>query len=118
MKRIIFEDNIYDVIDETETHYNVGASSNEGYHWIDKSKAVVLKHSYEDLRPAFCHSCGKLEYYGMLIWGPDHHTHCRKCTYSRWEAAGTWRRTDKDPAFPFYEDGVDYTKYGGPYDWN
>lgn len=60
--------------------------------------------------------CGHKEYYGMIHWR-DGLQYCRQCIYSIWMNETNWMPDPKeDFVFPYYEDGVDYSKEESEYE--
>lgn len=95
---------------------------------IKKSKSNEMLDIYE------CNECHNNEYYGMFHWH-NNQQFCRSCIYHIWmmeeyrnakrkeeveaniehrkplfERLSYWRPTEKDLVFPYYSDGVNYSK--------
>lgn len=57
--------------------------------------------------------CGHEEYYGMIVCR-DGLQFCRQCIYEIWQKESNyqgWKPDNKkDFVFPYYQDGIDYSK--------
>lgn len=49
-----------------------------------------------------CPICGSWEFYGELVWGPDHKAICRACIYKDWQMRDPAWDPKTAPVFPAY----------------
>lgn len=75
---------------------------------------VIMRHPTDNMKDVVKNyrGCGHKEYYGMIHWR-DGRQYCRKCIYNIWQQDSNytgWKPGKEDYVFPYYEDGIDYTK--------
>lgn len=84
---------------------------------VDKEKLieVVGEEMFKEMIEVVeCPHCGRNEYYGLMTFYRRGSTMlCRRCIKHVWRKEDGWLVVNPQYEFPYFDDGIDYTRKGG-----